>query len=65
MPVFDAELTVSVEIAYVIEEGKVIVDAVLVYGTGENLPLNDSMAHKVVELCWGNEKEERRGNSKI
>ena len=57
MPVFDTELKVPVEIAYVIEEGKVIVDAVLVYGTGENLPLNDNMAHQVVELCWGNEKE--------
>ena len=65
MPTFDTELKVPVEIAYVIEGGKVIVDAVLVCGTGQQLPLSNALAHKVQELCWGNEKEERRGNSKI
>lgn len=61
MPVFDAEITIPVEIAYQRWEGKLVVDSVSVYGTGQELPLSNDMAHKVQELCWENEKEERRG----
>ena len=57
MPIFDAEIRVPVEIAYYLEGGKIIVDAVLVTGTGSNLPLTDKMAYTVLELCRNDQKE--------
>jgi len=57
MPIFDAEIKTPVEIAYYIEDGKIIVDAVLVTGTGSNLPLTNKMAEFVLELCRNDLKE--------
>ena len=57
MPVFDAEITVPVEVAYYIEGGQIIVDAVTVNGTGQMLPLNNKMAEFVLELCREDQKE--------
>ena len=59
MPIFDAELTVPVCIGYLIEGGRIVVDAVLVAGTGQQLPLNDDMAQRILELCQENELEEK------
>ena len=57
MPVFDAEIRVPIEIAYVVEDGKIIVDAVLVCGTGQMLPMNNKMAEHVLELCRNDQLE--------
>lgn len=51
MPIFDTEIRVNIEVAYFFEDGQIIVDAVLVSGTGARLPLTDKMAERIVELC--------------
>ena len=58
MPIFDAEVRTPVEIAYYIEDGKIIVAAVVVTGTGSNLPLTDKMAYTVLELCRNDNLED-------
>ena len=57
MPVFDAEIPVPVEIAYYKEDGQIIVDAVLVCGTGQQLPLSNKMAEQLLELCRNDQLE--------
>jgi len=58
MPVFDTEIRVPIEVAYCLEEGKIMVDAVLVSGTGANLPLTDTMANWILELCRNDNLED-------
>ena len=58
MPIFDAEIRVPVEVAYYKEGGKIIVDAVVVTGTGANLPLTDTMANWILELCRNDNLED-------
>lgn len=57
MAIFDAEILVSVEIGYHIEGGQIMVDGVLVAGTGQQLPLNNKMAEQVLKLCRNDQKE--------
>lgn len=57
MPVFDAEIKVPIMIDYHIEEGKIHLNTILVYGTGQVLPLNNAMAERIVELCREDMKE--------
>ena len=58
MPIFDADIRVPVEIAYTIVGGKIEVDAVIVTGTKDNLPLTDKMAYTVLELCRNDNLED-------
>ena len=58
MPIFDADIRVPVEIGYTIIGGQIEVDAVVVTGTGANLPLTDKMAYTVLELCRNDNLED-------
>ena len=58
MLIFDAEIRVPVEIGYTIIGGQIEVDAVVVTGTGANLPLTDTMANWILELCRNDNLED-------
>ena len=61
MPIIDVEITIPIEIAYYKEDGKIIVDAVLVCGTGQQLPMSDAIALKIKAICRDDYEEGKRG----